>query len=247
MKSMIVASSLALMSVLACAGPGEPATAAAQETGAIAWDVKPADGAGDQPVLRLRQKNSNSDIALDGARPEFGAARSALGGTGPVRFAVRHAAGSLECTGTLTAAHKGQGRCDFTPDAGFERELAARGLAPEKRGDLLAMLMVDATLTLADGLTREGVKPKDSNDLIAAAALGVTPDYVRDLKRAPLKLTEVEDAIACKALGVTGAYVRELVAAGYDTLDVEDVVGMKAMGVTGDYARAMNRATGGGQ
>src|SRR3546814_20134692 len=70
------------------------------------------------------------------------------------------------------------------------------------------MLLVDASIELADGLTREGVRPKDADDLIAAAALDVRPEYVRDLKSEALVLTDVEDAIACKALGVDGAYVR---------------------------------------
>ena len=33
-----------------------------------------------------------------------------------------------------------------------------------------AMLLVDATIELADGLIAEGVKPKGTDDLIAAAA-----------------------------------------------------------------------------
>src|SRR3546814_1381027 len=74
------------------------------------------------------------------------------------------------------------------------------------------MLLVDASIELADGLTREGVRPKDADDLIAAAALDVRPEYVRDLKSEALVLTDVEDAIACKALGVDGAYVRGLAA-----------------------------------
>jgi hypothetical protein len=105
--------------------------------------------------------------------------------------------------------------------------------------------MVDATIELADGLTREGVAPKDSDDLIAAAALEVTPDYVRDLKTGPMTLTSVDDAIACKALEVDGAYVRGLAAAGYAKLSSDEVVGMKAMGVSPDYARSMNLAAKG--
>jgi len=290
MKTLIFASSLAILSVLACTTPSQPATAAAQESGTdngaergdvrgdVRWTVEPAAGKDGAPKFRLEHRKSSSDLALDAdlsvQRPEFDAAQSALGGTGSVRFAVRHASGTLECSGKLAKSYKGEGRCSFTPDPGFERELAARGLMPDKRGDIFAMFIVDATIELADGLTAEGVKPKDSDELIAAAALDVTPGYVRGFKGTSLQLSEVDDAVAfralgvsgdyvrdlnqagfaklgiddvtgMKALGVTGDYVRELRAAGYKNLSAEDVIGMKAMGVTGDYARRMNGAAGG--
>jgi hypothetical protein len=258
MKTTIIASSLVLLSVLACAGPVQPATADAkdqpaaadtQDVEGIRWEVEREEGSKGQPKLRLSHRSSTSDLSLDGKlaseRPEFGAARSALGGTGPVRFTVRHAAGTLDCRGTLSRAYDGKGLCSFAPDAGFERALDDRGLTLRRRSDLLAMLMVDATIELADGLTREGVAPKDSDDLIAAAALEVTPDYVRDLKTGPMTLTSVDDAIACKALEVDGAYVRGLAAAGYAKLSSDEVVGMKAMGVSPDYARSMNLAAKG--
>jgi hypothetical protein len=250
MKTPMIASSLAFLALLACSAPGRSTTAAAApDTGEIRWQVEPDTGRGDAPRLRLNHRTSTNDMALDDplvrSRPEFTAARSALGGgAGAVTFRVVHEAGTLDCSGTLAHAYEGKGRCRFAPDAGFERELADRGLAPAKRSDLLAMLMVDATLALADGLAREGVKPVDSGDLIGAAALGVTPDYVRDLKVASMKLTSIGDAIACRALGVDGPYVRELADAGYTDLSSDDVVGMKALGVTGAYAKAMNRMAG---
>ncbi|MGH6650188.1 MAG: hypothetical protein ACREB7_03560 [Sphingopyxis sp.] len=280
MKTMMIAPGLMLMSVLACAGPGQPATAAAQEKGEVRWTVDADAGKAGAPKLRLAHAKSSSDLSLDDAlaakRPEFDAARAALGGSGPVRFSVVHEAGTLDCTGTLTKAFVGKGSCSFAPDAGFERALAARGLTPEKRDELFAMLIVDATIELADGLAAEGVTPQDANDLIAAGALEVTPDYVRGFKGTSLALHKIDDAVAfralgvtgdyvrdlnaagfaglsvddvtaMKALGVTGDYVRELAAAGYEKLSAEDVIGMKAMGVTGAYAKAMNGGTGGGQ
>lgn len=243
MKALILAGSTALLSVLACAA----ATAAADPLllSDVQWTAEPASTHADSPRLRIRYQRSSNDQTLDGSRPHFADARAALGRTtpGPVRFSVTHDAGTLACTGTLDRAYEGKGECRFTSDPGFERQLGERDLAPERRTTLLAMMMVDATIALADGLTREGVRPKDAGDLIAAAALAVTPAYVRDLKSEAIVLTDVEDAIACKALGVDGHYVRGLAAAGYRGLSADDVVGMKAMGVTGEYAAAMNRAT----
>ena len=245
MNALYFAGGAALLSILSCSAPSAAADPFVLSD--VRWVAEPASGKKGAPRVRIQHRQSNSDQTLDGSRGYFTEAQAALGrGTaGPVSFTVTHEAGTLSCTGHLTRAFEGKGDCRFTSDPGFERELGERGLSPDKRSTLLAMLMVDATIDLADGLTREGVRPQDAEDLIAAAALEVRPDYIRDLKSEALVLTDIEDAIACKALGVDGAYVRALAAAGYRKLSAEDVVSMKAMGVTGDYARAMNRAAGG--
>jgi len=245
MKALYFAGGAALLSILACSAP----TAAADPLvlSDVSWVAEPAGGKKGTPRVRIQHRKSNSDQSFDGSRAYFAAAEAALGRTtpGPVSFTVTHDAGTLSCTGTLTRAFEGKGECRFTSDPAFEKELSERGLSPDHRSTLLAMLLVDATIELADGLANEGVRPKDADDLIAAAALEVRPEYIRDLKSEALVLTDVEDAIACKALGVDGAYVRGLAAAGYRKLSADEVVGMKAMGVTGEYAQAMNRAAGG--
>ena len=242
MKALIVTASLAMLSALASAAPLQPAGSPPVLTD-IRWDILPAGGDGDEPHLRVRGEQSSSSLALDGSRPEVAAAKRALAGdTGPVSFTVVHAAGTLACDGRLSRRYEGKGDCRFTADPGFERALATRGIAPDERRDLLAMLLVDATVELADGLADAGLRPADADDLIAAAALKVSPAYVRELRSGALKLTSIDDVIACRALGVDGAYVRELADAGYADLDSEDVVSLKALGVSGDYARRMNAA-----
>jgi hypothetical protein len=239
----MIAATAALLTILACAAPSTAADPLVLSD--IAWTATPAVGKS-EARLRVRHKGSSSDVSLDSARRELALVRAALnGGGGPVSFTVVHGAGTLACTGQLARAFEGEGGCRFTSDPKFETALGERGLAPARRSDLLAMLLVDATIDLADGLIAEGVKPKSTDDLIAAAALDVTGDYVRDLKSDALTLTDIDDAIACKALGVDGTYVRGLAAAGYRKLSADDVVSMKALGVTGDYAQAMNRAAGG--
>ena len=241
MKTPMIAATAALTTVIACAAPSNAADPLVMTD--IEWKAQPGKG---QPHLRVSHGRSSSDLSLGSARAALAPARDALqGAAGPVAFTVEHEAGTLACTGTLTRAFEGTGRCRFTSDPAFEAALASRALVPERRSDMLSMLMVDATIALADGLTDAGAKPKDADELIAAAALEVTPAYLRDLKSKALVLTDVDDAIACKALGVDGAYVRGLAAAGYRKLSAHDVVGMKAMGVTGEYAVAMNRATQG--
>lgn len=241
MKVQIIAVGAALLSVLACTAPS--GAAGSTVVGGIAWKAVPATGV--VPHLRISRKASSSDVSL--RRPEFGGALRALQApVGPMAFAVRHEAGTLACSGRLKAAGEGEGLCDFTSDPAFETRLAKRGLMPDRRADLLTMLLVDATIELVDGLAREGMKPKDSDELVAAAALDVAPDYVRDLRSGALLLADLDDAIACKALGVDGAYVRGLAAAGYRKLSADAVVSMKATGVSRGYLRTMNRARGGG-
>src|SRR5690606_36962092 len=179
----------------------------------------------------------------DGSRPALAAAKRALAGTaGPIAFTVAHQAGTLACDGRLSRRHEGKGGCRFTADPGFEQALAKRAIPPDDPSDLLAMLLVNVTIELADGLAVDGLRPANADQLIAAAALHVTPAYVRDLRAAPMKLGSIDDAFACRALGVNAAYVRELAGAGYTDLSVEDVIAMKALGVSGNYARRMNAA-----
>jgi hypothetical protein len=246
-KTLFVAAGSVLLTLIACAAPAQPTAASAQESSAIRWEVsQPDDGDGD-PRLQLRAKQSTSSIALDGARAEFSAARDTLGGgRGPVSFSVVHAAGRLDCTGSLNAAYEGEGQCRFAPDAGFATALESRGVGTPTRKEQLAMLMVDATVELADGLIDAGLRPH-TGELVAAAALKVTPAYVRDLQSGALRLTSINDAIACKALGVDRDYVRGLAAAGYAKLTSDQVISMKALGITPDYARSMNAAAGGTQ
>ncbi|NIJ36075.1 hypothetical protein FHR22_000724 [Sphingopyxis panaciterrae] len=247
MKISFLAAGAALLTIFACSVPSTAADPLM--LGGIAWQATPAAGRttdGGKPHLRVSHSSSSSDLSFDRGRPELAGVQAALrGGAGPVSFTVVHEAGTLACTGTLKRAFDGGGRCRFTSDPRFEAELGTRGLAPGRRSDLLAMLLVDATVELADGLAREGVKAKDNGDLIAAAALEVTPAYVHDLTSSALILTDLGDAIACKALGVDGAYVRGLAVTGYTRLKADDVVSMKALGVSPDYAQAMNRAAKG--
>ncbi len=242
MKAMFNAAFALMLSMLAAVAPAAEGANSPLELTGIKWEM--ATAATGEVRLRLNHKRSSSDVALDGSRRELADARTALArsAAGPVAFTIVHEAGTLRCTGRLAGAFEGAGTCRFSGDPGFSAALAARGLAPEERSEQLAMLMVDATIALADELAREGVGADDAGGLVAAAALGVTPDYVRELKAAPLVLTNLGDAVACRALDVDGAYVRGLAAVGYGGLTADDAVKMMAMGVTPRYARAMNAA-----
>src|SRR3546814_10540239 len=122
-----------------------------------------------------------------------GALRALGSDKGPVTFRIAHAAGTLDCDGRLARRYDGKGDCRFTGDPGFERQLAARGLTPDGPRDLLAMLMVDATVALADGLTEAGLRPRDSDDLIAAAALERSEEHTSELQ----SLMRISYAVFC--------------------------------------------------
>ena len=214
--------------------------AVAEEMSGITWTVSPADGAGEAPTIEFTYDDGNSSFSLDDEN-QLAEVRGALGAAGDIGFTLAREPGTIACRGTAEAPYDGTGSCVFTPDESFQTDLRARNLAPEDRGELLAMALLGADRALIDGLTRAGVAPESAGDVIAAAALEVTPEYVAGLKSAGLDLRSIEDAVACRALEVDAAYVRALSDAGYRP-DAEQVVAMKAVGVTPEYARRMNAA-----
>lgn len=229
-----------------------PATAAqgsaergADELTGIGWAVDAERHSG-LPRLTIRFDRSNSTVRLDPARRDLAQAGAVLGSArrGAVAFAIDRDPGILTCRGSLDQPYDGSGTCTFAARPGFEAGLRSRGIDPDKRGDLLAMALVDADLELIDGLARQGLAPRNANEVIGAAALEVTGRYVGGLRSAGLPLTSLADAFACRALGVDDAYVRGIAAAGYRP-DVRQIVAMKATGVTPEYAQRMNAAARG--
>ncbi len=219
---------------------GPATTARAGERGDIAWTVSPANDPQGAPTIEFRHDTSNTSFSLD-KDADLAEITAALTAAGDVGFTLTREAGTLRCQGTNDGAYEGRGSCTFAADRGFEQDLRARHLAPEGRGELLAMTLLNANRALIDGLTRQGVPPESADDVIAAAALEVTPEYVAELQAAGLKLAKLDDAVACRALEVDGEYVRALAEAGYHA-DAEQVVAMKAVGVTPEYARRMTAA-----
>lgn len=127
MKTPMIAASAALLTIIACAAPSNAADPLVMSD--IEWRATPGKN---QPHLRVSHKRSSSDLSLGTARAALAPVGDALrGAAGPVAFTVQHEAGTLACTGTLTRAFEGTGRCRFTSDPGFEAALATRGLAPE--------------------------------------------------------------------------------------------------------------------
>lgn len=220
---------------------GSPQGTGDEPTG-IRWAVD-AEGHNRLPRLNIRFDTSSSTLPLDRSQRELAQAAAVLGSArrDAVEFAIARDPGVLTCQGRLDRPYDGGGTCIFAARPGFEAGLRSRGIAPEERGDLLAMALVDADLDLIDGLARQGLAPRSADDVIGAAALGVTGEYVDGLRSAGLALTSLADAFACRALGVDEAYVRGIAAAGY-RLDARQIVAMKAIGVTPEYAQRMNAA-----
>ena len=165
---------------------GPATTARAEDMSDIAWTVSPANDAHGAPTIEFRHDTSNTSFSLD-KDADLGEITTALAAAGDVGFTLTREAGSLSCQGKNAGPYDWRGSCTFAADRGFEQELRARDLAPEGRGDLLAITLLNANRALIDGLTRQGVPPESADEVIAAAALEVTPDYVAELQAAGLK------------------------------------------------------------
>lgn len=193
----------------------------------------------DEPI-EIRSGGGHSTVSVGRSRLED-VAGLAPGESGTVRFAIPAEAGRTECTGTRSGESV-QGACRFTSDPAFEAGLGDRGIALERRGDLVTLALVDARMALVDDLSRDGFVIAESGDLVAATALRITGAWAHELKGAGLTVSDFSDLIAARALDVDGAFLRAMAEVGYPRLSASQAVAMKAVGVTPAYAEAMNRA-----
>jgi hypothetical protein len=158
-----------------------------------------------------------------------------------VSFDLAREAGALACTGRVDGDGDADGTCRFDPHEGYVADLTARGLRPEDDEELLALALVDARLSLVDGLSNAGFRMDEAKDLIAVAALDVTADYAEELRGAGLLVEELEDLIAARALDLDAAWLSEMAEVGYPNLTIERAIQMRALDITPDYARRMKQ------
>lgn len=210
----------------------------------IEWSyaVQARDGEG-KPYLRFARDGMNATVGAD-ELPEVAAALAGVptAASGePVSFALMREAGTIACTGSVTAPGRAGGTCRFDPDARFMAALAASGLAPADDEDLLALAFVDARLALVEDLSSVGYAPADADELLTAAAIGVSGVYARELRRAGLEPEDLDELVTAKAVGVEPGWVGEMAEAGYPGLSLDKAIELRALGVTPDYARRMAR------
>lgn len=211
------------------------------EVSDLTFEIQPPSG-----NLEIRSAKGRSDVGVDRKRLSESSGLEPGTADGSVDFAIVAEAGRTDCRGSRRG-DKVTGTCRFVSEAAFEVGLAQRGVALERRRDLLALALVDARLALVDDLSRQGFPPETSGNLIAATALGVTGGWAREIREAELRVDDFEELVAARALGIDGAYLRAMAAAGFPRLTASQVTAMKAVGVTPEYAATMSRAAGAAQ
>ena len=224
-----------------CALTGAAADARPPEPLVLADLTFETDTIGPDEPIQIRSGRGHSPVSVRRSRLEDVAGLAQDESDGAVRFAIPSEAGRTECTGNRNG-EAAEGTCRFVSNPAFEAGLAERGIAFERRGDLITLALVDARMALVDDLSRDGFVIADSADLVAATALRITGAWAHELKRAGLTVKDFSDLIAARALDVDGAFLRAMAKVGYPRLSANQAVAMKAVGVTPAYAEAMNRA-----
>lgn len=163
-------------------------------------------GAG-STTLQLKLSLGEHSNATNSFTPEtlVGLDRTALNTSGPVRFALAREPGRFDCEGEA-ARRIASGRCSFTPDPGFSRYLAERGIGTPSFEQSYALVMTGANRALIEALADANYPKPTIDQLVALSALGVDRAYVADLSRNDFRPDDLEDLIAFAALHIDGAY-----------------------------------------
>jgi len=210
-RTIAVIASLALFATTAIAGDRardrDPATASSP----ISFRLQ-LEASGSRFEIKLSmgsRSNMNTQIKAE----QLGLDTSALKADGPLRFALAREPGQLDCAGS-TESRVATGKCSFTPDDGFSRYLASRGIGTPSFEQSFDLALTGANKALVDALA-EAKYPKPTIDqLVALSALGTTPTYIADLARQGIRPDDLEDLIAFTALKIDANYAGAMLRAG---------------------------------
>ena len=235
------------------------ATAAAAVTSACLAEVKTSDrpfraddlhftlsDKGDRPGtanFRLYQGNrgrNNGSFDSGAKLSDLGLDPAALRRDGPITLAMVRQPGRIDCSGQARGG-EANGGCRFTADAGFNRALAAAGIAAPTLEESYGMTMTGVTRQLVDSLRSAGYGPPDADQLMAFAAVGVDAAYIAELSRRGYRPNDLDDLVAFKAVGVTPAYLEGMAKAGYAKVDGEEIVAMRALDITPEFVASFAR------
>ena len=208
------------------------------------WSIQPGGNAGEiQLELRYssargadRSQNSHDfNVQTLGLRPE-----DISGPSHPVHFSLSRDAGTIDFTGTAGEG-VGAGHYKFAPNRSYPQAIAARGMDRPDLEKQLVAVMLDISLSYADGVIAAGVRPSSFDKLIAFRALRITPESITSLRRAFGAMDE-EQLITFSALHITPRYAAEMRAEGLTGLDSQSLVTLKALHVDAAYIHDLGSA-----
>ncbi len=224
-------------------GSASPA-GAQQQMESISWSVEQEGTRSDKIQLTVESRwNGNSRSTWSNDRPlsELSglSAGQLAGRRGPVRFALIHEAGRLDCSGTA-GSWSGRGACSFTPDPGFASYLQARGMGVPTRHQAFSLTMSGVGRELVDALARSGFERPNVEQLTAMGIHGVSADYIRALSGLGYRLA-AEDVVSFKIHDVDPEYIRALapIAPKLRHISASDLVSLKIHGVQPEFVRAL--------
>lgn len=155
-------------------------------------------------------------------------------GTRPLGFAIVREAGRVDCAGT-GGNRMAHGSCTMTPNAEFNRFLAARGIRAPSYEDTFGMIALDVHRQLVDVLARAHYPTPSVEKLIELTAVEVTPGYIDALAAAGYRPQSLDGLVQFAALKVTPEYIGSFVRAGYSNLPPDEIVELKALNITPDF------------
>ena len=161
-------------------------------------------------------------------------------GSRPLRFAIVHEAGRLDCAGQGGGSYA-RGNCGFTPDASFLALLESRGIERPSRDEQFAMMAVNVRRQLIDSIAAARYPTPSIEDLIAATAVGVSGEYIQQLAKLGYRPASIDDLVQFRALNITPDYIGGFARIGYRNMDPDDLVQLKALNVTPEYVTGFER------
>jgi len=129
-------------------------------------------------------------------------------------------AGVLRCTGTVHDAVLA-GRYTFTPNAGFQQQMAAMGFSNITDAKLQGFLLLDISLTWVHQMKDAGVTGLTTDHLMGLRALHVTPEYIHAMAAAGYPELGANKLTEMKAVGVTPEKAKEAKALGFQPNEQE--------------------------
>jgi hypothetical protein len=211
----------------------------------LQFTIEPASHSGRVQVSFKRDRNGHSENTWSSsfAPAELaGLDIAALNspGTRPLRFAVVREAGRIDCAGSggnLMA----RGTCTLTPDAGFERFLADRGIGRPTEDQTFGLIAVNAKRDLVGALSQARYPTPSVEQVIELSAVDVTPAYIRALSSQGYRPQSIQGLVEFGALKITPEYIGSFARAGYGNLPPDDLVQLKALNITPEFIQGFER------
>ena len=222
-----------------------PSFACAQMPGRIEWSIDHAERRDDGKVqftLMVREGRSQNihshPVALDSLAGL--AAEQLRGRRGPVRFAVREDAGTLDCSGAAGSG-EGEGACSFAGNPSFVAALESQGFGHADDRQLLSLAMMNVGLPMFAEVARQGYRGAIVADVIRLREHGVGLDMLREVSALGYRLPALGALADMRDHGVTTDYIRSVMANGLGKLSPQELIDLRDHGVMPDYVAEVRR------